>query len=129
MNRAREGIRVCEELARFGLEDFSLTRRYQRLRYDLQAAAAPWVPLKLLRGRDVLRDVGHPSVRSKAGPHRGYRDLAVANAQRVEEALRVLEEFTRLKSLKVSQSFALLRFRAYRLEQALLSKLPAVRHR
>ena len=122
LNRAREGLRVCEEVARFVLEDTPLTRRFQRVRADLVKAARPLLPAKLLRSRDTAKDAGHPIRRGKGKAHLGYRDLVVANAQRVEEALRVLEEFTRLNSSRGAKAFGLLRFRVYDLEQDILDR-------
>ncbi len=129
LNRAREGLRVCEEVARFVLEDPKLTRRCQRLRYELNSLAKSLGHLQLLRVRDSRRDVGRPAKRGKATAHRGVRDLTIANAKRAQEALRVLEEFTRLKSPRLSTACGRLRFRVYSLEQDLLQKLSSVRHR
>ncbi len=123
LNRAREGIRVCEEVARFVLEDSRLTARCQRIRYGLTKAAKTLPGRELLRARDSLRDVGRPALRGKAASHDGYRELVFANAKRTEEALRVLEEFTRLQVPRVSRAFGSLRFRVYSLEQDLLSRL------
>lgn len=129
LNRSREGLRVCEEIARMVLRDPALTRRFQRIRYDLVAPARAFQPAKLLAHRDSRGDVGRPKLRGRPARHPSYRDLAVANAQRVQEALRVLEEFTRLNSSFASRAFGTLRFRVYSLEQELVSKLSPVRHR
>ena len=129
LNRAREGLRVCEEVARFVLNDSRLTCRCQQLRYELNTLSKKFSKRKLLESRDSRRDVGRPAERVSAGKHRGYPDLVRANALRAQEALRVLEEFTRLKSLAISKEFGSVRFRVYSLEQDLLSKLSSVRHR
>ncbi len=129
LNRAREGLRVCEEVARLILGDPGLTRRCQKFRYELATAAKGLSPRDLLEARDADRDVGHARRRAPGLSHRGYRDLVTANAKRVEEALRVLEEFSRLRSSRSSKAFGALRFRVYTLEQDLLSKLSTVRHR
>jgi len=138
LNRAREGLRVCEEVTRMILNDPGLTRRYQRFRYSLNSAAKFHPAGGLLKARDPHRDVGRPQRRGMISPHRGYQGLVLANMKRVEEALRVLEEFTRLKNVSarphpqrlklgaVSRAFGMLRFHAYCLEQDLLSKLSAV---
>ena len=123
LNRAREGLRVCEEVACLVLEDLKLTGRIKRMRADLTAVARPLLPAKLLRSRDTGNDAGHPIRRGKAKAHSAYRDLVMANAQRVQEALRVLEEFTRLGSPRGARGFSLLRFRVYDLEQDLLRRL------
>ena len=129
LNRAREGLRVCEEVARMILEDSYLTRRCQRLRYDLTRLSGSVLNGRLLDSRDSRLDVGRPSERGALTRHRGIRQLVMANAKRVEEALRVLEEFTRLQSPAAAHSLGALRFRVYSLEQDLLQELPSVRHR
>ena len=129
LNRAREGLRVCEEVARLVLEEPRLTRRCQQIRYDLSRLSQRLSPAQLLKGspllkaRDARRDVGRPAVRGRITAHRGIRDLVRANSQRVQEALRVLEEFTRLRSSSIAKAFSALRFRVYSVEQDLLSKL------
>ena len=127
MNRAREGLRVCEEIARFVLKDESLTRQCQRLRYDVTSLSKSFPRFKFLKHRDVRTDVGRPGGKSVSS-HAGYQAVAQANARRVEEALRVLEEFMRMRRALSALAFSQLRFRAYALEQALLSKLPPLQH-
>ena len=129
LNRAREGLRVCEEVARLVLEAPQLTWRCQRLRYELHKVSQPFLPMQLLQARDARRDIGRPSRKKGIATHSGYRDLTLANAKRVQEALRVVEEFTRLRSAPSSLAFSRLRFRVYNLEQDILRKLQAVLHR
>lgn len=129
LNRAREGLRVCEEIARLILEDSALTRKCRRLRYDAERSTRRFASALFLKSRDAGSDVGRPSRRSPAGPHRNVAALATANLRRVQEALRVLEEFGRLRSAALARSFGILRFRAYSLEQAFHSRLPSLRHR
>ncbi len=128
LNRAREGLRVCEEVARFCLEDAGLTRQCQRLRHELSRLALRIPSSGLLEVRDSSQDVGHPSRRGAVSRHRAVQDVILANARRVEESLRVLEEFTRLTSVSRAQDFGKLRFKVYHLEQLLLSKGSALRH-
>lgn len=129
LNRAREGLRVCEEAARMVLEDPGLTRRCQRLRYGLDACTRSLSRSVLLPGRDSLGDVGRPDRRGRVRPHRNVRDLVFANLRRIQEALRVLEEFTRLGKPVLTRPFGSLRFRAYALEKEFHSRMSAVRHR
>jgi thiamine-phosphate pyrophosphorylase len=123
LNRAREGLRVCEELVRFALEDAALTRRCQRLRHDLDRLTAGWVGLKWIRARRVSSDPGHPAFGRSLRRHRHLKDVAIANFRRTEEALRVIEEYARLRSVRKAQRFGRLRFRVYDLEQKVLSRL------
>lgn len=129
LNRAREGLRVCEEAARFVLLNTSLTRRCQRLRYRLTRLSEA-LPLQgLLASRDSVRDIGSPGRRGPLRAHRATADLLLANLRRVEESLRVLEEFSRFLSVSKAREFGELRFEVYRLEQAFLSKRTALRDR
>ena len=129
LNRAREGLRVCEEVARLILDDNDLTRRCQRLRYAVDRTAGLLPDGKLLKARNSSADVGRPERRGNTRPHGKIRDLVTANLKRVQEALRVLEEFSRLVKPAASRSFGLLRFRTYSLEQAFDSGRRALRHR
>ena len=129
LNRAREGLRVCEEVARLVLEKPELTRRCQRLRYAVDRAAALLPKRELLRARDSRRDVGRPDKRGSVRRHRKISDLLAANLRRVQEALRVLEEFSRLVDPKASRAFGSIRFRAYSLEQSFDPGSRALRHR
>lgn len=111
------------------LEDSTLTRRCQRLRYEVERTARLLPGQKLMEARNSRRDVGRPSQRGVQAPHRGIHALASANAKRVQEALRVLEEFSRMISPKGAQRFGDLRFRAYALEQAFHSRFSSLCHR
>lgn len=129
LNRAREGLRVCEEVARFLLESPALTMRCRRLRSDLDRMARRLPRGRLLSARNSGEDVGHPDRRRSLGGHRHVADLVTANLRRVQEALRVLEEFGRMRSQALSRDFGRLRFRAYALEQDFHSAKPSLRHR
>lgn len=129
LNRAREGLRVCEEVARLVLDNAALTRRCQRLRYSVERASKLLPKEKLLKSRDSRSDVGRPALRGTSRPHGKLQDLAAANLKRVQEALRVLEEFSRLVHPAASRTFGSLRFKAYSLEQAFSSKRKTLRHR
>jgi thiamine-phosphate pyrophosphorylase len=129
LNRAREGLRVCEEVARLVRDDAALTRRCQQLRYSVDRAARLLPKEKLLRARDSRSDVGRPALRGAARRHRNARDLAAANLKRVQEALRVLEEFSRLVKPSAGRVFGSLRFKAYSLEQAFDPERETLRHR
>jgi thiamine-phosphate pyrophosphorylase len=122
---------VLEDLARFVLRDAGLARRWRALRHGLDAAlrAVPFAA-ELLPARDSARDVGREDYRGRgvAGPRRSLRDLATANARRLEEAARVLEEHLRCAGQPNAAAAArAARFSAYRLEQELVAGLPAPR--
>lgn len=128
LNRAREGLRVCEEVARFVLQESELTHQCQTLRRRLGRLASRFPRERLVSNRDARRDVGIQK-KTTVRRHRGYPALIRANARRTQEALRVLEEFARLQSVQKSHAFSRVRFGVYRFEQTLLSRLSALRHR
>jgi thiamine-phosphate pyrophosphorylase len=85
----------------------------------------------LLSRRDSEHDVGHLSSREKelnkkTTSLQGLLDLVTANAKRVEESLRVLEELAKLpeiSSMLNSARFEQARFTLYTLERDLISKI------
>jgi thiamine-phosphate pyrophosphorylase len=114
-NRAREALRVLEDVYRFGRDDRSAQRRLKRLRHRLSSLERPRA-LELLAARDASRDVGRGddlSARSGLGP------VAAANFKRLEEALRSIEE----AGPDLRSAAASLRFDAYEAERAFLPPL------
>jgi len=133
LNRSSEGLRVLEDVARFLLNDAELSQRLRTLRHDL-AQETKSLNVGLLSHRDSEHDVGHhclipPSERElnmKTTPPRGLLDLVTANAKRVEESLRVVEELAKLPELNSmlnSASFEQARFALYTLERDLISRI------
>jgi thiamine-phosphate pyrophosphorylase len=127
-NRAVEGLRVCEDLARFALNAPSLFRRLRALRHDVGTAVRrlPVAPGTLVRARASTRDPGR---RAATGSARSLEHLLMINLQRAKEALRALEEGARLLGPQHSRTFQRFRFRAYDLERDLVLHVAAVRHR
>ena len=95
-NRAREGLRVVEDFVRFSLDDAHFSRLLKELRHELTERLSDLDRFGLIAARDTLGDVG---TRIKT-PHEQTRllpiDVVIANCRRVEEALRTLEEFSKL---------------------------------
>jgi thiamine-phosphate pyrophosphorylase len=50
-------------------------------------------------------------------------DIFKANMKRAEESVRVLEEFSKLSSLSLSNRFKAMRFKLYSLEKGALERL------
>jgi thiamine-phosphate pyrophosphorylase len=118
-NRAREALRVLEDYARFLLNDALLTGELKRLRHDLTTALSQWAP-DLLSSRDTPGDVG-TTLATDTERHRGcVADVVRANGQRVQEALRSVEEFGKVRDPRLGEAVEQLRYRAYKLEQALV---------
>lgn len=127
-NRAREGLRVCEDLVRFCLGTSAHFRQFRSLRraLDAQLARVPFGAGELARHRDSRRDPGR---RVFGGSVRSVEHLVVMNLQRAKEALRVLEEICRLAAPARAGGFQRLRYRTYDVEKTLLLNLAPLRHR
>ena len=133
LNRSSEGLRVLEDVARFLLNDAELSQRLRTLRHDL-ARQTKSLSVGLLSQRDSEHDVGHPyfippkerELNMKTTSLQGLLDLVTANAKRVEESLRVVEELAKLPELSSmlnSASFEQSRFTLYTLERDLISRI------
>ena len=128
VNRALEGLRVCEDITRFHLVAPLLFRRVRALRHATADAVRrlPVLPLELVCARESRRDPGRSA---RASPVGSLERLLLMNLQRAKEALRVLEECSRLVAPRHTASFQRLRFRTYEVERDLLRSLASVRHR
>ena len=117
-NRAREGLRIIEDTARFVLEQPEAARAFRTLRHGVDALVRNHYKT-LLVARDVTHDSGRKNV---SKPYKGgLGTLLAANFKRCEEALRVLEEYGRVMSPKAVKNAQALRFKVYKWETKLLS--------
>lgn len=131
-NRAREGLRVMEDLARFVLDHSALAEQTKALRHDLGSALAllPADNLALLSNRDTPGDVGVDSKTAGEARRCDVRDLAAAAGKRAGEALRVIEEAAKLVAAGSRavegpwRQVERLRYRLYEVEKRLLLALP-----
>jgi len=121
-NRLGEGLRLLEDIARFLLDDAHLSQQFREIRHDLAQNISP-LSIKLLTKRNSEQDIG---VNTEAARWQDLSTLASANAKRIEESLRVMEELAKLPKLSQqldSSKFKRARFAVYTLEQKLLSKI------
>jgi thiamine-phosphate pyrophosphorylase len=119
-NRAREALRVLEDYCRFALDDAFLSRELKQLRHDLTEALAGLATEQLLEARETQRDVGTAASTEAERTRHSPRAVALANCKRLQEALRSLEEFGKLRGPQLGQALEALRYRSYTLERALL---------
>ncbi len=130
-NRAREALRVMEDVARFVLDDADLSASLKNIRHDLGVALGDTANAgALLAARDTPGDVG--TAISTPGEYRreNMGSVAAAAAKRLTEALRSIEE-----CLKIgpdgggAKAIEALRYRAYDVEKRLLLALGTGRAR
>ena len=124
LNRAREGIRVVEEVARLYFDDAKLSSQFKSLRHQLtKVAKSSFDEKKLLSFRDSEKDVGADSMGGLEKKRANLESIVQANLRRSQEAVRVLEEFGKLIKEESAQSFKRMRFRLYALEQRAMGLL------
>ncbi|MDD5660498.1 MAG: thiamine-phosphate pyrophosphorylase [Candidatus Omnitrophica bacterium] len=123
LNRAKEGLRVCEEITRFILDDYKLTALFKELRHKVDNKSRKIYPAwKLISRRNSGSDVGKLNYRGELS-RRNYRDIFFANIQRVKESLRVLEEFSKLADSRGALGFKQLRYKVYEIEKYSFKKV------
>ena len=121
-NRAAEGLRALEDVARFIFNDAGSSALAKDLRHRVRQA----VPPGAVAWRDTAGDVGTTITASGEMERARLTDLIRANAARVQEALRAAEEGAKLVGQgSIAALLEAVRYDSYRLESALLSRLPA----
>lgn len=122
-NRAKEGLRVCEDIVRLLIEDKHATLQLKRIRHAVShIISASRIHSYHLEGyRDSAFDVGK-NLRADAAKEKIF-DIFSANAQRVKEAIRVLEEMLSLFDKDAARRFLRLRFQFYGAEKECFTKI------
>ncbi|MFA5928997.1 MAG: hypothetical protein WC838_06855 [Candidatus Margulisiibacteriota bacterium] len=116
INRAKEGLRVVEEVVRFILNDANLTRQLKKIRQSLSKMPADLQDVSaMLAARSVSGDVGANAPLQKRSD---LMNIVRANLGRVEEALRVLEEFS-----SDGMGFQRQRYQVYSIEKGIVEKI------
>jgi thiamine-phosphate pyrophosphorylase len=121
LNRISEGLRLLEDIARFMLNDAALSAVLKSLRHELSGEHSS-LQIALLSARDSAQDVA-----AFAEEQMNRADLpavVTANARRVEESLRSLEEISKLPDLTLEPAkYKEARFALYELERVLMGKI------
>jgi len=115
LNRACEGLRVAEEILRFG----GASRPYlalKNLRHRLRTLFAP-VEQHLLAARDTTTDPGRTSGTEDEYHRKNISYVFCANMKRAEEALRILEETSKTHDPHLAAEVEKIRFEVYRVEK------------
>jgi len=125
LNRIGEGLRILEDIARLVLNDRALTEQLKTMRHEL--VRSDWsFQQQLLQARNSESDVGIDIEVTGEEKERELPATVVANAKRVQESLRTMEELTKIPGGIPgldSEKFKQARFNLYSIEKALLSKL------
>jgi len=119
-NRAREALRVLEDYCRFVLDDAFLSRELKKLRHELAEALADVGPTLLLEARDTQHDVGTGLTSRREQERHSILEVVRANAKRLQEALRSLEEYGKIRGSGLGRRLEQIRYGSYTLERAIL---------
>jgi len=114
-DRAREGLRVIEEWCRFGLENSQLTANCKQLRQSL----ANWHHPPLRMARNTPNDPGTQLTHPQEATRADLPTVLQANFCRVQEALRVLEEYGKVYDAEMAAACKQMRYQVYTLESQL----------
>lgn len=116
LDRAREGLRIIEEWCRFGLNSEPLTQQCKHLRQELALLHSP----EIRAARDTSGDPGTELTHDREQERSSIGHLLQVNFSRVEEALRVLEEYGKLDNPQMASTCKQMRYQVYVLESNLL---------
>ena len=121
LDRAREGLRVMEDWCRFGLKRRDLSIKIKDWRQQLGVHHHDIYRKARLKSIDPAMGVSHPLQKVRATPEAVF----IANSSRVQEALRVIEEFTRITDPRLCEIAANIRYETYEIEVKVLSATDA----
>jgi thiamine-phosphate pyrophosphorylase len=116
LDRTREGLRIIEEWCRFGLNNSQLVAECKNLRQEV----AQWHTEEMKAARDTPGDAGTELSHAHEEQRSSIQSLLAANFCRVQEAMRVLEEYSKLYDPNMGKAFKQMRYRVYTLESDLM---------
>lgn len=116
LNRLREGIRVIEDILRYGFNNKNLALKLKNLRHQCKISLKE----NLLLFRDSQNDILKFTTQEEM-QRVNLQNIMVANFKRTQESSRVLEEMFKLSSLEDSQRFKNIRYKLYTLEKEILT--------
>jgi thiamine-phosphate pyrophosphorylase len=123
INRTGEGLRVLEEVSRLLLNDSAVTQQLKDMRHGLVNTGYD-LQIQLLNSRDAAGDVGSAMDVTGEEKTRDTKEIVIANARRVQESLRVLEELSKTPGLGLNaEAFRRARFALYTIEKDLLGRV------
>ncbi len=116
LNRATEALRVLEEIARFELNDKEMSKEYKNMRHSLCTFFDKQYN-ELINSRDTKNDVG-VDILNPTKEMIGQKNLDMifrSNSKRLQQALRVLNEYANLPDKY--------RYKSYTLEKTMDEKI------
>lgn len=124
LNRLSEGLRIIEEIVRFGIRNKVLLSQIRQKKHTLWQCLSD-IRLKAIYARDSRKDLGRVADFDNLKRDNLF-DVFTANIKRAQESSRVLEELFKIDNVSVARFFKQMRFWLYELESALLRLLTPV---
>ncbi len=125
LDRAREGLRVMEDWCRFGLNRSDFSIQIKDWRQQLGFHHHNIYREARLTSNDPAMGVSHPLQKVRETPEA----IFIANSSRVQEALRVIEEFTRRTDPKLCEIATKIRYETYEFEIKVLNTTEGIKKR
>jgi thiamine-phosphate pyrophosphorylase len=125
LDRAREGLRIMEDWCRFGLKRSDFSIQIKDWRQQLGLHHHKIYRKARLTSNDPAMGVSHPLQKVRPSPE----SVFIANSSRVQEALRVIEEFTRITDPKLCEIATKIRYETYEIEIKVLNASEAINKR
>ncbi|WP_288258080.1 thiamine phosphate synthase [uncultured Prochlorococcus sp.] len=117
LDRAREGLRVLEDWARFGLGNEKYVEKIKNFRQILGKNHLEVYKQSRNHIEDKCKGLTHHEQFNR----KTFEQIISSNSARVQEALRVIEEFSRLQNQELSKIASEIRYEIYTIEIDLLS--------
>ena len=117
LDRAREGLRVLEDWARFGLGSEDIVTRIKNFRQILGKNHLEIYKKSRNFIEDKCKGLTHVEQNARKSPEK----IISSNSARIQEALRVIEEFSRGHNFELSKIASKIRYEIYSLEIELLN--------
>ena len=126
-NRAREALRTIEDCGRFILNDPAITAMAKHFRSDLKGLLDALPHEKMITSRDNAGDLGKTLTTPVERQRDSIEDVVTAACKRLTEALRTLEEYSKIVAVETAIELERMRYDAYTLEQRVTTRLLVAR--
>ncbi|MDR0486229.1 MAG: thiamine-phosphate pyrophosphorylase [Elusimicrobiota bacterium] len=118
LNRSREALRTVEEALRFILNDGDSYKKIRRIRHNADKILRNQYA-DLIKERESVKDAGR---QMGENPKKNLQSVIIANFKRAQEAMRVLEEYSKSYMPQVSPEFKKQRYALYNAEKEIFLK-------
>ncbi len=121
-NRARESLRAIEDSGRFVLNDPAITAMAKTFRSDIRELLEDLPTKDMVCVRNAGGDVGTVLSSPTENKRCDCEEVATAACKRLTEALRTLEEYSKVIAPQHTSTLERMRYNAYTLEQQVTNR-------